>query len=62
MQDLIELQAELDRERERCWDSMRQAKIDNDPTGYVAAKYRKDGIMIGLALLNQRIMRSFEAA
>jgi len=62
MQDLIDLQAQLDRERERCWDHMNLARQENDPAAYQAAKYRKEGIAIALTLLDKAIHHSLVAA
>jgi hypothetical protein len=65
MHELMAVQRELDAARERCWESMRQARIDNDPHAYQAAKYRKEAYIAALDMVDRAIrcrLDSLEAA
>jgi hypothetical protein len=65
MHELMAVQRELDAARERCWESMRQARIGNDPMTRMAAKYRKEAYNDALDMVDRAIKRrldSLEAA
>ena len=62
MHELIDLQAQLDRENQRCWEDMTRARREKDHNAYFAAKYRKEGIAIALALIDRAIHHSLVAA
>jgi hypothetical protein len=61
MHELMQIQRELDAARERCWEQMRQARIDNDPMAYAAEKYRKEAYIAALEMVDRAIHRRLDA-
>ena len=62
MQALLQVQTDLDRERDRLWREITQARHDKDWHTHAVLKHRNEGLQLAFDIVHRRICGVVEVA